>query len=121
MYRILNKFIKYRHGGEYYRWTYFPPWPNTNDIIEEEYQIRVPLDIPQQVGPKPNLSLTSITYNPNGNNNGGWWCGYGWKNSIIIFLIENFKKIIKKIELNIAYYFKVYVKRIIKYECLSIL
>ena len=43
------------------------------------------------------------------------------KNSIIIFLIENFKKIIKKIELNIAYYFKVYVKRIIKYECLSIL
>ena len=79
MYRILNKFIKYRHGGEYYRWTYFPPWPNTNDIIEEEYQIRVPLDIPQQVGPKPNLSLTSITYNPNGNNNGGWWCGYGWK------------------------------------------
>ena len=70
MYKILNKFIKYRHGGEFYRWTHFPPWPNTNDMIREELYT---------YGWKSNLELTSITYNPNGNNNGGWWCGYGWK------------------------------------------
>ena len=70
MYKILNKFIKYRHGGEFYRWTHFPPWPNTNDMIREEIYT---------YGWTSNLELTSITYNPNGNNNGGWWCGYGWK------------------------------------------
>ena len=70
MYKILNKFIKYRHGGEFYRWTHFPPWPNTNDMIREELYT---------YGWRSNLELTSITYNPNGNNNGGWWCGYGWK------------------------------------------
>ena len=79
MYRILNKFIKYRHGGEYYRWTYFPPWPNTNDIIEQEYTQGYGATIPLEFRPKHNLSLTSITYNPNGNTRGGWWCGYGWK------------------------------------------
>ena len=49
------------------RWTNFPPWPNSNDIIEEE---RNP--IPN----RPNLILVSICWNVKGN--GGWWCGYGW-------------------------------------------
>ena len=75
MYRILNKFIKYRHGGDYYRWTYFPPWNNTNDIIRDEY-INGIRDI--SWAPPPNLELTSITWNINANENGGWWCGYGW-------------------------------------------
>ena len=26
---------------------------------------------------RPNLELTSITWNVKGT--GGWWCGYGWK------------------------------------------
>ena len=47
-----------------------PPWPNTNDMIREELYT---------YGWTSNALLTCITYNPNGNNNGGWWCGYGWK------------------------------------------
>jgi hypothetical protein len=49
------------------RWTYFPPWPNSNDIILEE---RSP------VPNKRNLLLVSICWNVKGT--GGWWCGYGW-------------------------------------------
>ena len=60
----------------YKRWTYFPPWPNTNDIIRDEYTLGV-RDI--SWAPRPNLELTSITWNINANENGGWWCGYGWK------------------------------------------
>lgn len=59
----------------YERWTHFPPWSNTNDIIRDEYILGV-RDI--SWAPPPNLELISITYNPNGNSNGGWWCGYGW-------------------------------------------
>ena len=55
------------------RWTHFPPWPNTNDIIRDEYLVHT------HWAPIPNLELTSLTYNPNGNTNRGWWCGYGWK------------------------------------------
>jgi len=63
-------------GEIYERWTYPPPvWQNTNDIIRAEYLIRI------DWAPPPNLELTSITRNvkDNGKNNGGWWCGYGWK------------------------------------------
>ena len=54
------------------RWTLFPPWPNTNDIIRAEY-----LHWRNEWAPPPNLPLTSITWNIKGT--GGWWCGYGWK------------------------------------------
>ena len=56
----------------YRRWTYFPPWPNTNDIILAEYvdNERLPY------APPANLPLTSICWNPKGT--GGYWCGYGW-------------------------------------------
>ena len=58
----------------YKRWTYFPPWPNTNDIIRDEYTLGV-RDI--SWAPPPNLQLVSITFNVKGT--GGWWAGYGWK------------------------------------------
>ena len=58
----------------YKRWTYFPPWPNTNDIIRDEYTLGV-RDI--SWAPPPNLPLVSITFNVSGT--GGWWAGYGWK------------------------------------------
>ena len=76
-----RKCLKYKLGLNAYkcreiyeRWTYFPPWPNTNDIIRAEYLNRI------DWAPPPNLELTSITWNvqDNGENNGGWWCGYGW-------------------------------------------
>lgn len=57
----------------YKRWTYFPPWPNTNDIITAEYAARA---WRMDWAPRPNLKLSSITWNPKGT--GGWWCGYGW-------------------------------------------
>tara|TARA_A100000164_G_C21429147_1_gene550213 strand:+ start:224 stop:577 length:354 start_codon:yes stop_codon:yes gene_type:complete len=72
---ILENDINNRFVEEYTRWTYFPPWPNTNDIIRDEYLHR-PWHI---YSPTPNLKLTSITWNPNGNENGGWYSGYGWK------------------------------------------
>ena len=31
------------------------------------------------LSPTPNLELTSITWNINANENGGWFCGYGWR------------------------------------------
>ena len=63
-------------GEIYSRWTYSPPvWQNTNDIIRAEYQGVRRWDWT----PRPNLELTSITWNINANENGGWWCGYGWK------------------------------------------
>ena len=68
----------------YKRWTYFPPYPNTNDIIRAEYLIRI------DWAPPPNLELTSITWNvkDDGKNNGGWWCGYGWTQSRKGYKIE---------------------------------
>ena len=57
----------------YERWTHFPPWPNTNDIIRSEYLNGWRADF----APRPNLELTSITWNVSGT--GGFWCGYGWK------------------------------------------
>jgi len=51
----------------YERWTSFPIWQNTNDIIRDE------------INPVPNISdipLTSVCYNVK--SKGGWWCGYGW-------------------------------------------
>ena len=56
----------------YERWTHFPVWPNTNDIIRDEY-----LHWRNEWAPRPNLPLVSITYNVVGN--GGWWGGYGWE------------------------------------------
>ena len=67
------------------RWTHFPPWPNSNHIIEEE---RTP------VPNRHNLILVSICWNVKGN--GGWWCGYGWvkrrKKSGVLALKNRFKK-----------------------------
>lgn len=57
----------------YRRWTYFPPWPNTNDIITDEYVGNRNINF----APPPNLPLVSITFNVK--KNGGWWCEYGWK------------------------------------------
>lgn len=60
----------------YERWTVFPPWPNTTDIILDEYVNNERL----RFAPPPNLELTSITKYPNSNiYSTGWWCGYGWK------------------------------------------
>lgn len=69
--------LLFESGEIYERWTYPPPvWQNTNDIIRDEYTHGV-RDI--SWAPRPNLELTSITWNVNANENGGWWCGYGWK------------------------------------------
>ena len=66
--QIIMNDINNLYGEMYERWTNFPPWANTNDIIRDE---RCP------VPNVPNLPLTSICYNIKGNQ--GWWCGYGWK------------------------------------------
>jgi len=60
------------YGEIYERWTHFPVWPNTNDIIRAEY-----LHWRNEWAPRPNLPLVSITFNVK--NNGGWWGGYGWE------------------------------------------
>ena len=60
-------------GEIYERWTHFPPWPNTNDIIRTTGLQAATWHI------IPDLPLTSITWNPKENEEGGWWCGYGWK------------------------------------------
>ena len=68
--------INGRYEEVYKRWTHFPPWPNTTDIILAEYvgNERLPY------APIPNLELTSIIRWPNTNiSSSGWWCGYGWK------------------------------------------
>ena len=70
MNKILQKVIPFCYSSIYKRWTYFPPWPNTNDIIRAEYLIYT------HYAPIPNLPLISITWNPKGT--GGWWCEYGW-------------------------------------------
>jgi len=69
----------------YQRWTPFPIWQNTNDIIRDELS---------PVPNIPDIPLTSVCYNVK--SNGGWWCGYGWmktkKNIIFIYnYIMNFK------------------------------
>lgn len=64
---------------KYQRWTYFPPWNNTNDIIRDEY-LHQPILF--QYRPESNLPLTSIYWNPSGS--GGWFCGYGWVKRINI-------------------------------------
>ena len=75
---ILENNIVECYKEVYERWTHFPPWPNTNDIIIAEYQHRR-----YSAAPIPNLPLTSITWNVSGT--GGHWCGYGWakKNTYI--------------------------------------
>tara|TARA_Y100000589_G_C26955981_1_gene548541 strand:- start:126 stop:590 length:465 start_codon:yes stop_codon:yes gene_type:complete len=65
---ILENEIVSIYGPICERWTHFPPWPNSNDIIQEENY---------PVPNIPNLPLTSICWNVKGT--GGWWCGYGWK------------------------------------------
>ena len=62
-------------GEIYERWTHFPPFPNTNDIIRAAYANNNYRLI--EYAPTPNLELTSITWNVKGT--GGWWCGYGWR------------------------------------------
>lgn len=72
-YVIESPYLLKCYYEKYERWTYFPPWKNTNDIIRDEY-----LHLPNLSNyiPESNLPLTSITWNPTGS--GGWWCGYGW-------------------------------------------
>jgi hypothetical protein len=71
---ILENDINNRFIEIYTRWTLFPPWPNTNDIIIDEYMGR------ESMGPRPDLELVSIEKYPNTNiNTTGWWCGYGWQ------------------------------------------
>ena len=76
--KILESNIDNCYHEIYTRWTYFPPWPNTNDIILAEYvnNERLPY------APPPGLPLASITWNVNSNGNGGWWCGYGWRKNV---------------------------------------
>lgn len=70
---ILENNIVECYKEVYERWTLFPPWPNTNDIIADEY---LNYQTYPEWAPRPNLPLTSITWNIKGK--GGWWCGYGW-------------------------------------------
>ena len=67
-----SPYLLKRYHEIYERWTLFPPYPNTNDIIRAEY-----LHWRNEWAPPPNLPLTSITWNIKGT--GGWWCGYGWR------------------------------------------
>ena len=46
----------------YKRWTHFPPWKNTNDIIRDEYH-GVVFEDWMISRPPPNLPLISICYN----------------------------------------------------------
>ena len=72
---ILENDINNRFVEIYSRWTLFPPFPNTSDIIRYEYN-----GLHCDWTPDPNLELVSITKWPKGNINGsGWWCGYGWR------------------------------------------
>ena len=88
-----RKCLTYRFGVKkesreiYERWTHFPPWPNTTDIIRDEYLGGWRIDF----APRPNLELTSITWNVSGT--GGWWCGYGWKRHPNLRKISTFKLI----------------------------
>ena len=76
--KILENQIDNCYHEIYTRWTYPPPvWQNTNDIIRAEYANNNFRFI--EYAPRPNLPLTSITYNIKGK--GGWWCGYGWSKS----------------------------------------
>ena len=81
---ILNKNIPWSYAPIYKRWTHFPPWPNTNDIILDEYT-----EENRHWAPRPHLQLTSITWNVKGNG-GGWWSGYGWEKTSDTF--QNFMK-----------------------------
>ena len=80
--------IDERFNPIYQRWTSFPPWTNTNDIIEEQYP--GPMVDWMIARPPPNLPLTSITWNIQGN--GGWWCGYGWKKNNWALILGNESK-----------------------------
>lgn len=80
---FVNNFIKNQKFGEpiYKRWTYFQPWLNTNEIIDDEYGG----DENHPYAPPPNLERTSVMswskedYYIGGHGRSvGWWCGYGW-------------------------------------------
>ena len=64
----------------YNRWTYFQPWLNTNDIINDEYNGNVN----NPYAPPPNLERMEIMawhqQAPTGTR--GWWCGYGWRRPV---------------------------------------
>tara|TARA_B100001093_G_scaffold195277_1_gene187723 strand:+ start:921 stop:1241 length:321 start_codon:yes stop_codon:yes gene_type:complete len=57
------------------RYSSFPPFQNTNDIIRHT---EIFGNCNNLIIPRPNLPLTSITWNIKSNKQGGWWCGYGW-------------------------------------------
>ena len=59
-----------RLGPIYTRWTLFPPPRNTSQMQNQNYNLPA------------GLELTTICWNIRGNSNGGWYCGYGWKNYI---------------------------------------
>ncbi len=74
---ILQKYINNRFIEKYERWTIFPPWKNTNEIIRDEYQTnQLSVWVPES-----DLPLTSICFNVKPGS-GGWWCGYGWTQNI---------------------------------------
>ena len=83
---ILENNIVECYKEVYERWTLFPPWPNSTNIMAEEYLNR------PDWAPPANLPLTSITWNINANKNGGWWCGYGWEKTTDIYKSINLYK-----------------------------
>lgn len=72
----------------YSRWTYFQPWLNTNEIIDDEYGGNAN----NPFAPPPDLERieimawscpdreVSVSYPANR----GWWCGYGWCRAIFV-------------------------------------
>ncbi len=65
-------YINNKLGPIYTRWTLFPPPINTSQMQHEAFYKK----------PTPGLKLTTICWNIRANSNGGWYCGYGWKNYI---------------------------------------
>lgn len=71
----------------YSRWTYFQPWLNTNEIIDDEYGGNVN----HPYAPPPNLERASVMacirenfYIGGHDQSVGWWCGYGWRRPIFV-------------------------------------
>ena len=65
----------------YSRWTYFQPWLNTNEIIDDEYEGNTN----HPYAPPANLERTEImSWVPPQRPRSGWWCGYGWLRPIFV-------------------------------------
>ena len=74
----------------YSRWTYFQPWLNTNEIIDDEYGG----DENHPYAPPPDLERMEIMAWSCPDMRGrrrvqrerGWWCGYGWRRPIFAWI-----------------------------------